>query len=153
MWNIQIFIVKKWEKYILPDRKMYIIVHYATSAMKRFLTSVSLQHEPKASDVITLVKKTFFARVSYEILYHEVWNKIFYHTVTSPCVILILIYRFVISKKKTKKCTYRYASNARAFIKYVVLNVGTFCVEQNASVWISSCHGSIHLRTVKSSGG
>ena len=35
------------------------IVHYATSAMKRFPTSVSLQHEPKASDVITLVKKTF----------------------------------------------------------------------------------------------
>ena len=32
----------------------------------------SLQHEPKASDVITLVKKTFFARVSYEILYPEV---------------------------------------------------------------------------------
>ena len=29
-----------------------IIVHYDTSAMKRFLTSVSLQHEPKASDVI-----------------------------------------------------------------------------------------------------
>ena len=28
--------------------------------MKRFLTSVSLQHEPKASDVITLVMKTFF---------------------------------------------------------------------------------------------
>ena len=54
------------------------IVHYATSAMKRFLTSVSLQHEPKASDVITLVKKTFFARVSYEILYHEVWNKHYY---------------------------------------------------------------------------
>ena len=53
----------------------WIIVHYATSAMKRFLTSVSLQHEPKASDIITLVKKTFFARVSYEILYHEVWNK------------------------------------------------------------------------------
>ena len=49
-----------------------LIVHYATSAKKRFLTSVSLQHEPKASDVITLVKKTFFARVSYEILYHEV---------------------------------------------------------------------------------
>ena len=36
-----------------------LIVHYDTSAMKRFLTSVSLQHEPKASDVITLVKKTF----------------------------------------------------------------------------------------------
>ena len=55
-----------------------VIVHYATSAMKRFLTSVSLQHEPKASDVITLVKKTVFARVSYEILYHEVWNKNFF---------------------------------------------------------------------------
>ena len=27
--------------------------------MKRFLTTVSLQHEPKASDVITLVKKSF----------------------------------------------------------------------------------------------
>ena len=37
--------------------------------MKRFLTNVSLQHEPKVSDVITLVKKTFFARGSYEILY------------------------------------------------------------------------------------
>ena len=40
--------------------KMVLIVHYDTSTMKRFLTSVSLQHEPKASDVITLVKKTFF---------------------------------------------------------------------------------------------
>ena len=48
------------------------IVNYNTSVMKRFLTSVSLKHESKASDVITLVKKTFFARVSYEILYHEV---------------------------------------------------------------------------------
>ena len=47
--------------------------------MKRFLTSVSLQHDPKASDVITLVKKTFFARVSYEILYHEVWKWGFPH--------------------------------------------------------------------------
>ena len=47
--------------------------------MKRFLTSVSLQHEPKASDVITLVKKTFFARESYEILYHEVWKCGFPH--------------------------------------------------------------------------
>ena len=57
----------------MPGRvRVHVIVHYATSAMKRFLTSVSLQHEPKASDVITLVKKTFFARVSYEILYHEV---------------------------------------------------------------------------------
>ena len=56
-----------------------IIVHYATSAMKRFLTSVSLQHEPKASDLITLVKKTFFARVSYEILYHKVWKCGFPH--------------------------------------------------------------------------
>ena len=43
------------------------IVDYDTSAIKLFLTSLSLQHEPKASDVITLVKKTFFARVSYEI--------------------------------------------------------------------------------------
>ena len=34
-----------------------VIVHYDTSAMTRFLTSVSLQHEPEA---ITLVKKTFF---------------------------------------------------------------------------------------------
>ena len=55
------------------------IVHYDTSAMKRFLTSVSLQHEPKASDVITLVEKTVFARVSYEILYHEVWKCGFPH--------------------------------------------------------------------------
>ena len=52
------------------DGALVKIVHYATSAMKRFLTSVSLQHDPKESDVITLVKKTFFARVSYEILYH-----------------------------------------------------------------------------------
>ena len=65
-------------KYLAKNK----IVHYATSAMKRFLTSVSLQHEPKASDVITLVKKTFFARVSYEILYHEVWKcgKLHFHT-------------------------------------------------------------------------
>ena len=53
-------------------RKAFDIVHYDTSAMKRFLTSVSLQHESKASDVITLVKKTFFARVSYDILYRKV---------------------------------------------------------------------------------
>ena len=33
---------------------------------------MSLQDEPKATDIITLVKKTFFARVSYEILDHEV---------------------------------------------------------------------------------
>ena len=76
-------IVKSVEFYLFIDRhkvyplllgtsKEYEIVHYATSAMKRFLTSLSLQHEPKASDVITLLKKTFFARVSYEILYHEV---------------------------------------------------------------------------------
>ena len=42
-----------------------LIVHYDTSAMKRFLTSVSLQHEPKTSDVITL------ARVFRTII---VWN-------------------------------------------------------------------------------
>ena len=46
----------EWEK----SPKVSTIVHYGTSAMNRFLTSVSLQHEPKASDVITLVKKTFF---------------------------------------------------------------------------------------------
>ena len=61
------------------DFNAKVIVHYDTSAMKRFLTSVSLQHEPKASDVITLAKKTFFARVSYEILYHEVWKRGFPH--------------------------------------------------------------------------
>ena len=44
-----------WEK----SPMVSTIVHYDTSAMKRFLTSVSLQHESKASDVITLVKKTF----------------------------------------------------------------------------------------------
>ena len=44
---------------LLESCMYYKIVHYDTSAMKRFLTSVSLQHEPKASDVITLVKKTF----------------------------------------------------------------------------------------------
>ena len=47
--------------------------------MKPFLRSVSLQHGPKASDVITLVKKTFVARVSYEILYHEVISRGFTH--------------------------------------------------------------------------
>ena len=47
--------------------------------MKRFMTSVSLPHEPKASDMITLVKKTFFARVLYEIFYHEVWKYGFSH--------------------------------------------------------------------------
>ena len=36
------------------------IVDYDTCAMKLFLTSVSLQHESKANDVITLVNKTFF---------------------------------------------------------------------------------------------
>ena len=46
--------------YILGSLSRLKIVHYDTSAMKPFLTSVSLQHEPKTSDVITLVKKTFF---------------------------------------------------------------------------------------------
>ena len=50
--------------------KLEFIVHYDRSAIKRFLTSVGLQHELKANDVITLVKKTFFAQVSYEILYN-----------------------------------------------------------------------------------
>ena len=57
--------------YLVSAIELMLIVHYDTSAIKNFLASVSLQDEPKASDVITLVKKTFFARVSYEILYHE----------------------------------------------------------------------------------
>ena len=56
-----------------------VIVHYDTSAMKLFLMSVSSQHDPKASNVITLVKKKFFARASYEILHHEVWKCGFPH--------------------------------------------------------------------------
>ena len=70
--------VKFWNGYSMPKFGLgtylvsILIVHYDTSGMKSFLTSVSLQHEPKPSDVITLVKKTFFPRVSYEILYHEV---------------------------------------------------------------------------------
>ena len=44
---------------VLWSFELHLIVHYDTSAMKRFLTSVSFQHEPKASDVITLVNKTF----------------------------------------------------------------------------------------------
>ena len=39
-------------------------ISYDTRAKKVFLTSVSLQHEPKASDVITLVRKSFIALVS-----------------------------------------------------------------------------------------
>ena len=39
-------------------------ITYDTRAKNVFLTSVSLQHEPKASDVITLVKKHFNALVS-----------------------------------------------------------------------------------------
>ena len=43
--------------------------------MKRFLTSVSLQHEPKASDVITLVKKTFFRTSIVRNFTHSEWYK------------------------------------------------------------------------------
>ena len=64
--NVKIFFIKRQSRVqnfcfegLHPLFYSNIIVHYATSAMKRFLTSVSLQHEPKASDVITLVKKTF----------------------------------------------------------------------------------------------
>ena len=67
-------VIRAVESMILWDLNRGLVVHYDTSAMKRFLASVSLQHEPKVSDVITLVNKTFFARVSYEILYHEVWK-------------------------------------------------------------------------------
>ena len=52
-----------------------IIVHYDTSAMKRFLTSLAFGSRCK----LTLVKKTFFAWVSYEILNHEVWKCGFPH--------------------------------------------------------------------------
>ena len=44
----------------MSSLKGMLIVHYDTSAMKRFLTSVSLQHEPKATDALTVAKKTFF---------------------------------------------------------------------------------------------
>ena len=64
------------------------------SAMKLCLTSVSLQHEPKASDAITLIKKTFFARVSYEILYHEVWECGFPHN----CILHTKWYKIYISE-------------------------------------------------------
>ena len=50
------FICFKTRKHMVFVR----VLKNSTSAMKPFLTSVSLQHEPKASDVITLVKKTFF---------------------------------------------------------------------------------------------
>ena len=53
----------------IKDYSAQKIVHYDTSAIKLFL----------ASDVITLVKKKFFVRVSYEILYHEVWKCGFPH--------------------------------------------------------------------------
>ena len=41
-------------------------IKFRTILMRKnvFLTSVSLQHEPKASDVITLVRKRFIALVS-----------------------------------------------------------------------------------------
>ena len=67
------------------------IIHYDTSAMKHFLTSVSLQHEPKASDVITLVKKTFFRTsivrnfisrgVKMRISAREAWYNIIYNNI------------------------------------------------------------------------
>ena len=53
--------VKNASKVTFTRFSCFFIVHYDTSAIKRFLTSVSLQHEPKASDVITLVKKTFYS--------------------------------------------------------------------------------------------
>ena len=70
--------------------------------MKRFLRSVSLQHEPKASDLITLVKKTFFARVSYEILYHEVCeiniiNACFLNVTVN--FLKIIIFRFILLRE------------------------------------------------------
>ena len=59
-WNCNIFFMYiKYTFKHLTHTYTYTIVHYDTSAIKLFLTSVSLQHEPKASDIITLVKKTF----------------------------------------------------------------------------------------------
>ena len=67
----QLFITPPWFRpFFMPVerdhnlvfRGVWVIVHYDTSAMNRFLTSVSLQHEPKASDSITLVKKTLFRK-------------------------------------------------------------------------------------------
>ena len=86
-----------------------VIVHYDTSAMKRFLTSVSLQHEPKASDVITLVTKTFFRtsivrnfisrgvkmRISArEAFTHSEWYKVFFSIFTTLFLtfFLLLVY-------------------------------------------------------------
>ena len=43
--------VKQYGSTFLPVNNCKI-VHYDTSAMKRFLTSVSLQHEPKARNFI-----------------------------------------------------------------------------------------------------
>ena len=67
------FVIEHYSTLILSNET---IIHYDTSAIRLFLTSVSLKHEPKVSDVITLVKKTFFGRVSYEILHTE-WYKIY----------------------------------------------------------------------------
>lgn len=53
------------------------IVYYTTRAIKLFLTSVSLQHEPKASVAITRVRKTFIARVAYDVLFHKVRKRRF----------------------------------------------------------------------------
>ena len=47
-------------------------ISYDTRAKNIFLTSVSLQHEPKASDVITLVKKTFHRTRSVMYYFEEV---------------------------------------------------------------------------------
>ena len=58
-WRVARPYTKRRKKVRKSVVKIEKIVHYDTSAMKRFMTSVSLQHEPKARDVITLVKKTF----------------------------------------------------------------------------------------------
>ena len=50
--------------------KVYKIVHYDASAMKRLYR---LHNSPSARTANShLSRKRFFARVSYEILYHEV---------------------------------------------------------------------------------
>ena len=48
----------------ISAREAWYKISYDTRAKNVFLTSVSLQHEPKASDVITLVRKRFIALVA-----------------------------------------------------------------------------------------
>ena len=92
-----------------------VIVHYDTSAIKLFLASVSSQHEPKVSDVITLVRKTFFARVSYKILYHEVWKCAFYTRNDINVIFTVSVTRITVH---TVKCTGPHHNFSSATMNY-----------------------------------